>query len=227
MQRIKDRITLGLIAGLGANLVKEAIAETGVRSGLTKYTCRRMVPLVLLNKKDAKTWKGWFLGTTTDMTIACLTGVLISYTLSLTGKDYGWLKGTIVGNGVLDQVFNAFTRVLPQVKQNPNSNILCRGIHTVFGITAASIITALGDPTLFKESPYPPDNGIQQKMLSPESRHNSCIGWKPSEVNDTGAQNGDSAKNQKGINDDAKTKLRRLYPRFKSRQSTSRGNSYH
>ena len=193
MQRIKDRITLGVIAGLGANLVKEAIAETGIHSGLTKYTCRRMIPAVLLNKKDAKSWKGWILGTTTDMTVAGLTGVLISYTLSFTGKDYSWLKGVVISNGVLDQVFNYFTRILPQVKQEPNSNVLCRGIHTVFGITAASIITTLGDPTLFKGIPCPPDNGTRQKMLSPESSRNNCIGSKPGEVNDTGTQNGASA----------------------------------
>jgi hypothetical protein len=149
LQPIKDRLFLGVIAGLGANLLKEAIAETGVRTGLTKYTCRRMAPLVVLNKKEAKTWKGWVLGTTTDMTVAALTGVLITYTLSFTGKDYALLKGIIVSNGVLDQVFNAFSRALPEVRKEPNSNLLCRGIHTVYGMAAASIITTLGDPALF------------------------------------------------------------------------------
>ncbi|KJS87820.1 MAG: hypothetical protein JM58_02955 [Peptococcaceae bacterium BICA1-8] len=152
MQRIKDRLFLGLLAGLGANLVKEAIAETGVRSGLTKYTCRRMIPFVILNKKEAKTWKGWVLGTTTDMTIAGLTGILLTYTLSFTGKDYSRLKGIIVSNGILDQVFNVFARVLPHVRKEPNSNLLCRGIHAVFGITAASIITTWGDPALFEKN---------------------------------------------------------------------------
>jgi hypothetical protein len=149
MHRIKDRLILGLIAGLGANLIKEAIAETGVHSGLAKYTCKRIIPLVLLNKKEAKTWKGWALGITSDMTIAGLTGILLTYILSFTGKDYSRLKGIIVSNGILDQVFNAFSMTLPQVKKDPNSNLLCRGIHAVFGITAAFIITSLGDPTLF------------------------------------------------------------------------------
>lgn len=152
MYRIKDRLILGLIAGLGANLIKEAIAETGVYSGLTKYTCRRMIPQVLLNKKEAKTWKGLALGTTTDMTIAGLTGILITYTLSFSGKDYSKLKGILVSNGLLDQVFNVFTRFLPDVKKEPNSNLLCRGVHAVFGITAASIITSLGDPALFGQN---------------------------------------------------------------------------
>lgn len=152
MHHIKDRLFLGLLAGLGANLVKEAIAETGVHSGLTKYTCRRMIPFILLNKKEAKTWKGWVLGTTTDMTVAGLTGILLTYTLSFSGKDYSKLKGILVSNGILDQVFNAFARTLPHVKKEPNSNLLCRGIHAVFGITAASIITSLGDPALFGEN---------------------------------------------------------------------------
>lgn len=153
MQPIKDRLTLGLIAGLGANLVKEAIGETGVRSGFNKYTCRRMIPMLLLNKKDAKTWKGWVIGTTTDMTVAGMIGVLTTYTLSYTGKDYRFLKGIMISNGILDQFFTIFARALPQVKKDPNSNLFCRGIHTVFGITAASIITSLGDPSLFKENP--------------------------------------------------------------------------
>ncbi len=162
MQHIKDRLLLGLIAGLGANLLKEAIAETGIRSGLSKYTCKRMIPLVLLNKKEAKTWKGRALGITTDMTIAGMTGVLITYTLSFSGKDYSWLKGIMVSNGVLDQVFNAFTRVLPQVRQDPNSNLLCRGIHAIFGITAASIITSLGDPALFRGSSQLTNSDVRQ-----------------------------------------------------------------
>jgi len=66
LHRIKDRLLLGLIAGFGANLIKEAIAETGLRTGLSKYTCKRMIPLVLLNKKEATTWKGKVLGATTD-----------------------------------------------------------------------------------------------------------------------------------------------------------------
>ncbi len=152
MQKIKDRVFLGLVAGLGANLLKEAIAETGVRTGLTKYTCRRMAPYFFLNKKDAKTWKGWVIGTSTDMTVAGLTGILTAYTLSYTGKDYSCLKGVLISNGLLDQVFGGFSRALPYVRKDPNSNLLCRGIHTVFGITAALIITSLGDPSLFDQS---------------------------------------------------------------------------
>ncbi len=152
MRRIKDRLILGLIAGFSANLIKEAIAETGVRTGITKYSCRRMIPFILLNKKDAATWKGKVLGTTTDFTLAGLTGVLLTYTLSFTGKDYSHLKGIMVANGLLDQVYIAFARLLPQVRQDPNGNLLCRGIHTIFGITAASIITFLGDHTLFEKN---------------------------------------------------------------------------
>jgi len=70
-------------------------------------------------------------------------------TAAWTGRDYSHLKGVIVANGILDQVFNAFARVLPQVRQDPNSNLLCRGIHAVFGITAATLITKLGDRSLF------------------------------------------------------------------------------
>lgn len=159
MRRIKDRIVLGLIAGAGANIVKEAIAETVIHSGLTKYSCRRMIPRILLNKKQANTWKGWVLGTTTDLSVAAMTGVLITYTLSFTGRDYSKLKGAVVANGVLDQVYNAFSRILPHVRNEPNSNLLCRGIHTVFGITAASIITSLGDHTLFGKNRSLPEDG--------------------------------------------------------------------
>ena len=47
MRKIKDGIILGTIAGLGANLIEEAIAEISVRSGLSQYTCRRVIPLIL------------------------------------------------------------------------------------------------------------------------------------------------------------------------------------
>lgn len=164
--RIKDRLLLGLIAGLGANFIKEAIAETSINSGLTKYSCRRMIPLVLYskNKKRAENWKGRALGTTTDMTIAGLTGILITYILSTTGKDYGRMKGILVSNGLLDQVFNSFTIALPQVRRDPKSNLLCRGIHAVFGITAASIITYLGDPALFGKKHLSKENESREPI---------------------------------------------------------------
>ena len=151
MRRLNDRVIVGVIAGLGANLLKEGIAETSVRSGLSKYTCRRMIPLVLLDKKYAKTWKGWVIGTSTDMSVAAFTGILIAYMLSYTGRDYAKIKGTIVATGLLDQVFNFFSAILPQVRKDPNSNVICKAIHLVFGITAASIITRLADPSLFNE----------------------------------------------------------------------------
>ena len=153
MRRINDRLILGLLAGLAANLIKETIGEVGVRSGLTSYTCRRMIPLIFLNKKDAKTWKGWVIGTSADMSVAGMIGVLICYTLSLTGRDYGFLKGVMISNGILDQIFNAFARVLPRVRKEPNSNLLCKVIHTVFGIATVFLINALGDPALFGRKP--------------------------------------------------------------------------
>lgn len=86
------------------------------------------------------------------MTIAGLTGILLTYVISLTGKDYSRLKGIIISNGILDQVFNAFAIGLPTVRRDPNSNLLCRTIHLVFGIIAATIITSLGDPSLFRKN---------------------------------------------------------------------------
>ena len=151
MQKIKDRIILGTIAGIGANLVKEVIAETSVRSGFSKYTCRRMIPLTVLSKKHAKTWKGWIIGTSTDMAIAGFTGIMLTYTLSYTGTDCAKLKGALISGGILDQVFNMFSRVLPEVKKEPNSNLVCKAIHQIFGATAASIITTLGASSLFRD----------------------------------------------------------------------------
>lgn len=156
MKKIKDGLLLGVIAGLGANLVKEVIAETSIGLGLSKYSCRRMIPHIVLPEREAKTWKGWIIGTTTDISVACGTGILLVYTLIYTGKDYAPLKGILVANGILDQVFNAFTQVLPAVKKDPNSNILCKMIHTLFGITTASIITRLGHETLFQKTPPVP-----------------------------------------------------------------------
>ena len=79
----------------------------------------------------------------------------------------------MVSNGMLDQVFNAFARILPQVREDPNSNLLCKSIHTVFGINAASIITALGDPGLFGRNPLPQGSGVKEIN---EKRRNSETG---------------------------------------------------
>lgn len=151
VDKIKDRLLLGVIAGFGANLVKEAIAETAIRSGITKYSCRRVIAEMVLSPEDAKSWKGWIVGTTTDFTVAGLIGILTVFTLTQTGRDYGWMKSVMISNGILDQVFNAMARVLPKVRNDANSNILCKGIHTVFGLATALIIDRIGSPSVFEK----------------------------------------------------------------------------
>lgn len=169
MLKIRDGLLLGAVVGIGANLVKEAIAETAIGLGVSKYSCRRIIPRLVFSKKKAKGWKGWVMGTTTDFTVACATGVLIVYTLRKTGKDYAWLKGIMVSNGILDQLFNGFARILPEVKEDPNSNLLCKMIHSIFGITAVSLINRLGNPSLFPEEKKKvqdfSNNGEKSKVL--------------------------------------------------------------
>jgi len=152
MQKIRDRLIAGAIAGVAANVVKMGIEHSSQFLGLTQETGMKKAAGFFLSPRKTMSPKGKIIGFIGDYSIAAFLGVFASYLMTFTGKDYYLLKGLTVGNfswsfmnGVLAQLGGS------KVKANdPNTYLTSFIAHTAFGLTKAYILVNIIDSGLFK-----------------------------------------------------------------------------
>lgn len=151
MNKIKDRLLLGAVAGIGANIVKNIISRTAMKLGLAEIGMPERAAGILVPSHKITTPGGKVVGHLADHIIAIMLGTATVYTLSVTGKDRPVIKGMLAGqvawaafNGVLATM--GATRVSPI---SPKTVLMELFTHTVHGGTAAYLATRLGDPSLF------------------------------------------------------------------------------
>lgn len=153
---IKDRIMLGLIAGLAGNAVKTVIDEISIKQKVSQRTFRETAAGVWVSKKSEVTnLKGQILGGLFDFGMASMGGVAIVHLLSKTGRDHVIPKGIVSGIAI-GSTITALLSVSPQNKVKPKdaaSNLSYMASHAVYGVVAAAIAGKLGHPSLFDAEP--------------------------------------------------------------------------
>ena len=98
MFRIKDRITLGIIAGCCGNTVKTIIDEISLRKNISQRSFRATASGVWVSShKEATGIKGQVLGVLLDYGLGSLGGIGTVYLLSATGRDHPITKGLFYG----------------------------------------------------------------------------------------------------------------------------------
>jgi len=152
MPKIKDRLFAGVIAGLGANMIKTSIEHTAQALGLTKETGVKKAAGFFLTPRKVGTPKGKVIGFLGDNTIAASLGIFTSYLFSFSGKDYPVLKGIVIGNFSWSAMYGIMSQFgATKVRSNdPNTYLISMLSHTIFGITQAYLLTKITDPGLFK-----------------------------------------------------------------------------
>jgi len=154
--KIRDKVALGVIAGLAGNVVKTAIDEVSLRQKISQRSFRETASGVWVSKrKEAAGLKGQILGSLFDFGLSSLGGVGIVFLLAKTGKDHLVLKGTLsgitIGSGV-----TALISGIPGNKiksKDAASNLSYMFAHGAYGAAAAATAGLLGDPGLFKKQP--------------------------------------------------------------------------
>lgn len=157
MIKIKDRITLGVVAGLCGNVVKTVIDEMSLRKKVSQRSFRATASGVWVSKKkEADNYKGQILGGLLDFGMACLGGIGTVYVLSGTGRDKlitkGIVSGITIGSGI-----TALLSAFPQNKVRPKdaaSNLSYMFCHAVYGLVTVFVAAKLGDKSLFDAKPY-------------------------------------------------------------------------
>lgn len=97
MFKIKDRVALGVFAGLCGNLTKTAIDELSYKMKISQRSFRETASGVWVSKKQARSVKGQILGGLLDFGMGTIGGIGTVYLLSKTGKANLWLKGLFLG----------------------------------------------------------------------------------------------------------------------------------
>lgn len=156
MFKIKDRILLGVVAGLAGNAIKMAIDEVSVKKKISQRSFRETAAGVWVSKKsEATNIKGQILGGLLDFGMGILGGISMVHLLSKTGRDHITIKG--ITSGITMGSFITFVLgTLPQNQVRPKdaaSNLSYMASHAAFGLVTTAVAAKLGHPSLFDTKP--------------------------------------------------------------------------
>ncbi|MCL6638223.1 MAG: hypothetical protein K6T80_00900 [Firmicutes bacterium] len=153
MARIKDRLILGVLAGLGGNIAKTIIVEIAKRCNLAEIDGPEKAAGMLVPPYKIADPVGKAVGYLADNVVASMLGIVTVYGLSISGKDKAVLKGALTGQAMWAMFYGVLanmgaTKVQPV---SPKSVLSEFAGHTAYGALTAYLATRLGDPGLFKD----------------------------------------------------------------------------
>lgn len=149
---IRDRILLGLVAGLTGNLVKNGVdmVVRPARPGKTGFA--DVAAGIFVPRGEATSNAGRWLGRAADYGLAAVYGIPTVYLLSYTGSDRHLLKGALMG--VLTWGMGlGLARNLGMSSIYPRSaaaNLRMLLGHLAGGMVAAQTAVSLGERELFE-----------------------------------------------------------------------------
>lgn len=154
MKTIKDKMILGVIAGLGGNVIKNILGLAGMRLGLQEIDGPHRAAGMLVPPHKIADPKGKLVGFLADTVMSGTLGIVTLSGLLLFGKKHAILKGSLVGAGMWTILYGIMGN-LGATKVNPITpqTVLAEFIeHTIFGAVTAAIITSIADQSVFKNS---------------------------------------------------------------------------
>lgn len=151
MRRIRDRVILGVVAGLIGNGAKTVVSKVMQRLGHSELGGATRAMGMLVPAHKIATPGGWAVGYIADNAIACMLGTVGVYALAVSGTDHALIKGGLSGGAAWTALYGVLgrmgaTNVTTFLPKTVLSELLA---HTVFGVTAAGVAVTLGDPQLF------------------------------------------------------------------------------
>lgn len=149
--RIRDRLVLGGVCGLLANIPKLAIGTAAVRAGFSEIDGPQVAAGIFVPGHKLQSNQGRVVGYLADATIASILGLITVYTLSVTGRDRAAVKGLAMGSIMWQGVYGLLAAFgASQIKAYSPKTVLAEFLsHTAFGVTATLLATKLGDEGLF------------------------------------------------------------------------------
>ncbi|MEL7567853.1 MAG: DUF6789 family protein [Dehalobacterium sp.] len=133
---LKDKVLVGAIIGVLANIIKLTFNYTAYLFGFTNVVFWQIVASRFLEKEDIFTPSAYLIGATADFTVTTALGIVFIYVLDFIGKENLWLRG--VGMGLATWVF-LFGSLLGQsaIHQEPSGIIVTLFAHLLYGLGLA------------------------------------------------------------------------------------------
>jgi len=161
MFKIKDRILLGALSGAASSFVARIINRYSYSKGFTDIRYNPLAARLFLSENEIKNTPGILLGAIINNINTATTGVILTYILSASGKDNAILKG--MGTGaflwvLVDGMIS--THVFKVESKKPLSPTMHLFDHLLYGTLCATLITRLGDESLF-----PPESKPLKKRI--------------------------------------------------------------
>lgn len=146
---IKDRIAFGSLAGVVSVLPQIALNLISKAIGFSKIYSFTLAGGVFLGKKVLQNIGGILLGSMLWLFTAAFIGVIITYFLYLTGKEYWWLKGVLVTVVFIHLLMYGFLFNMANAKVIPAdiaTNFSILGENIIFGLGAGYLVSRWSPP---------------------------------------------------------------------------------
>lgn len=143
MIKIKDTIALGWIAGILGSIPQFAINILSVQLGFSRYYSFQISSGIYLPQKLTMTLPGIMLGVMTWITSSAILGILIALIIKFTGKEYWYLKGLTVTNGLMYTIIYGLLYSLGASRVTPWDTATNIGIfieNAILGLTTSYLI---------------------------------------------------------------------------------------
>jgi hypothetical protein len=161
MRKIKDRILLGTITGIISTVPILIFGAFIHKYGITDVPFVYSASRIFLTKKKTKTLAGKVISTIINFANSGFVSTVITYILSLTGKDKALIKGIGVGTMMWIGIAGLLSNLGLKIKsKKPITPLIVLGEHVFFGALCSYLITKFGDNSLF-----PDDNTGKQAKI--------------------------------------------------------------
>jgi len=152
VNKIKDRITLSVLAGGIGALIMMAVDMVFTLIGISQRSYRTIAAGVWVSsRRQANSWQGQLLGTMMNLALSMGGAFSLVSLLTKFGKDNIVLKGVFFGIS-FGAIINAMLAVLTSKKikaKDAATNLAYVVSNAVFGITTALAASKLGHDSLF------------------------------------------------------------------------------
>ncbi len=165
MIKLRDRVVLGLAAGMLGNLAKDGLDYLAYKKGWSELLYGHLAASLFAEPEKVRQPKDFVVGQLVDMTWGALSGVPVVYLLSWTGRDHYLLKGAAMGVLWWQVVYGLFPRLrmLQVDPQETETNLSALLNHLAYGLVTSAAAVHLGHPDLFPAQTGNPGDDRQQE----------------------------------------------------------------
>ncbi|MGI6659284.1 MAG: hypothetical protein ACOX4N_07760 [Dethiobacteraceae bacterium] len=147
---IRDRIALGVVAGLLATIPSLIVNIISVNLGFARWYSHQIGGSIYLHPGLTDSPQGVILGLLVWIIPAMILGVITSYVIKVTGEDFWWLKGIAVTLTCMYLIIYGFLYSLGGARIVPfdfATNVSIYIENVIYGLTLAYLIKRWGKVT--------------------------------------------------------------------------------